>query len=285
MNPPGPRLILAAALITASLACAGPGAERPAQSGGAATEDLVVNPRATDSQKELIALKLFRQAQATIAEGDAVGAVKLYRQSLKLYEDIGDTAAQAAIHNDLGLLLQRAGQFDKADAILAQAVVLARDSGEARVLAEAQLNLGRLQYERGQNDAAEMSLSDALKTEAQVDDKTLKAMALNARGNVRRRHGEHAAAIEDYTASVETWTSLSEDAFAAVAMMNIGYSQALLNQDDKAAQSFQRAIELFGDSPSAQRDLMVPHLERLIRLIKTQPDEARKQIGEALTAP
>ncbi len=268
------------ALGLAALALSGCAPEAPARR----AESLAPPPVSNDAQKDLFALKIFRQAQVAAQQGEAAEAVRLYRQALPIYEALGDFDAQAAIHNDLGLILRRAGQHDKAQAILTQAVELGRKGRSPEILAEALLNLGMILYDQGQDAAAEARLGDAIAAidaDAQVE---LRGLAHNARGNVRRKRDNLKGAIEDYQIAAGVWSELDRANFAAVAHMNIGYCQILDRQGQKAAATLQVAVDLLMSQrpPSADREALVPHLEALIRHLKTDEAAARAKVLQAL---
>ncbi len=276
-------LLLCLMLGLASVACgtAPPKADK-GPAGGAAVDELFINPNANDAQKGVQALKLFRQAQATASGGDPVAAVDLYRKALKLYEELDDAPAQAAIHNDLGLMLKAAGQLDKARGLLERAVSLAQKGTEPLILAEAQLNLGLVHYEMGQDDAAMMRLSDALASASKAKAAELQGLAYNARGNIHRRAGAHDKAIEDYRQATAAWTSLGRQDFAAVSVMNVGYCQVMQGKTDAAAVTLQGALDLLDKRSKADSGPLAPHIQDLIHLIKTDPAAARQKVDKAL---
>jgi tetratricopeptide (TPR) repeat protein len=238
--------------------------------------------KASPQQRELRALKILRQAQTAVGNGDAKDAVALYRQALTLYEELDDFAAQAAIHNDLGLILRSAGALDRAAEVLAAGLALAKKGDEATVVAEARYNLGLVEYERGNAAEAERHLGGAIEDAVTLGNRELEGLGLNARGNLRRRANSLAPAIDDYTRAAAIWEEMSRSQFAAIAYMNIGYCEVLRGNGDAAAVAFEAAVTKLEGTTGADRDALVPHLETLSRTARTDPEKAREKVLRVL---
>ena len=268
--------VWAAVCIVAVLLAGCPSA--PTRSYDITDEPVNANPR----QQDLRALKILRQAQTAASNGDAKEAVALYRQALALYETLGDFSAQAAIHNDLGLILRSAGALDRAAEILAAGLALAERGDEPTVRAEARYNLGLVEYERGNDKPAEAHLGAAIADAVTLGNRELEGLGLNARGNLRRRANNLAPAIDDYTAAARIWDEMARDQFAAIAWMNIGYCQILRGAPEAAATSFEAAAARLETTTGADHDALVPHLETLARTARTDPEKAREKVLRVL---
>jgi tetratricopeptide (TPR) repeat protein len=234
--------------------------------------------KATPAQLEIRALKIMRQAQAAVASGDTKQAVVLYREALAAYEALGDFAAQAAVHNDLGLLLRSAGALDRAAEILTIGLALSRRGDEPTVIAEAAYNLGLVEYERGRDEAAAEHLTQAATDGEALRDPEIVGLSNNALGNLRRRQNDLTAAIARYTRAAQAWDELGRREFEAIAQMNIGYCHALRDEGELAASAFDRAAAMLESTTGANRDVLVPHLQELSRKARATPHEARQRV-------
>ncbi len=238
------------------------------------TEPLNASP----AQLELRALKIMRQAQAAVASGNAKAAVDLYREALSAYEALDDFAAQAAVHNDLGLLLRSAGALDRAAEILTIGLALSRRGDEPTVIAEAAYNLGLVEYERGRDDAAAEHLWQAATAGKEQRNPEIVGLSNNALGNLRRRQNDLTAAIAHYTRAAQVWDELGRREFEAIAQMNIGYCHALRDEGELAASAFDRAAAVLESTTGPDRDVLVPHLQELSRKARATPHEARQRV-------
>lgn len=252
--------------------CAGPSAQRPQ----AAHSETQLSP----AQRQLRAAKLLRGAQAAASQGDLSGALPQYKEALRLYREQGDHAGQAAVHNDLGLMLYEARQHERAALVLEQVRDHARDSGEAVLQLEAHYNLGRAYDALGRLPDAERELAAALALAQQ--DREMLGLIYNARGNARRRADQMAPAIEDYQAAQQIWTNLLRPTFSAVALMNQGYCQVLSGQPQAALESMQRARQELEGEQGPERDALASHLEEMARLLQQDPPRARERVLELL---
>lgn len=237
---------------------------------------------ATQQQRELRGLKILRQAQAAATNGDAKEAVALYKKALVVYEELEDFAAQASIHNDLGLILRAAGALDRSAQILSTGLALAKRGNEPVVTAEARYNLGLVEYERGKDADADKHLTGAIDDAVTLNNRELLGLGYNARGNLRRRTNNLAPAVADYTKAADIWETMGREEFGAVAYMNIGYCQVLRGDGEAAAAAFERAVGLLEGTKGADRDALVPHLETLSRTARTDPEKAREKVLRVL---
>ena len=197
---------------------------------------------ASPAQKNVLALKKLRQAQGAVAEGRPEDALALYHQSLRLYEELGDKGAQAAVLSDLGLLHHEAGQDPKAREELTRAVALAREAKDGE----------------------------------------LEGLTLNARGNAQRRSNRLAPALEDYKAAAVLWAGRKNPSYTSVAWMNVGYCHALRQEPTEAAAAFQQALDALEGAPKAVQAELRPHLEGMMRLVQADPKRAKERVLELM---
>lgn len=237
---------------------------------------------ATAEQRELRALKRVRQAQAAVIDGNAKKAVALFKAALEIYLQLDDFSAQAAIYNDLALMLNSAGKSERAAELLDKAQKLAARGSEPAIEVEALYNMGVVQYAMGHDALAESRYSTAFDAAVKTDNTEMQGLALNGRGNVRRKLGRLDEAVADYRAAIKRWATLGRHPEAAVGNMNVGYCLVLMAQPDKAAVAFQNAIDAFDHQQTADSAILIPHLEEMIRRVKTDPATARAKVLKLL---
>ena len=236
----------------------------------------------SDSQKSIRALKVLRRAQQAAVSGEVKAARSLYKEALKLYVANNDFAAQAAIHNDLGLLAKGEGDLKTAQILIQKSEALA-SKGDAPVLrTEAMFNLAGVFYEAGQFKEAEAQFTETIAASATLKQNALKGLATSGRGNVRRKQNQLTQAIDDYKAALIIWSALDRKQLAAITWMNIGYSLVLKGDDEGAANAFQETINTFQGVNTADSEVLVPHMEEMIRRLKQNPEKARERVLKIL---
>jgi tetratricopeptide (TPR) repeat protein len=264
------RALISCALLLCAAACASERANAPPPE---------VAAPLSEAQRELRATRALREAQRTALGGDLAAAIPLYKDALVHFEALGDPAGQAAVHNDLGLMLYEARQLPRARVALEQARDLARQSGQPQLLTEALYNLGRAYDALALPAEADAALGEALQG---AQERELRALILNARGNARRRANQLAPALEDYQAAEALWGELLRPLYVGVARMNQGYCELLRGQPDAALDRFTQARDAIAQERGADRDALDLHLDELARLCAQDPARARARVLEIL---
>ncbi len=263
-------------LLCLAIACGGPQKPDPRYIPDDFPEE------ATDKQLDLRLIKILRQAQAAMLRGEQKEAFGLYKTALELAQKRKDFSAQGSIYNDLGLMLNAAGAHDKALATLNKALDASKKGPETTVVTEAHYNIGVVHYDMGNDPEAIQAFTQTLDDAVRTDNTEMQGFALNARGNANRRSNALAPAMDDYQNALRIWNQLERTKFAAVASMNVGYCQVLRGKPEKAALAFQETINLMQNEKGPDRDALVPHMEEMIRLAKTDPKGARKKVLKVL---
>lgn len=89
-----------------------------------------------------------------VAERRYVDAIDAYNQALKLYIYQGNRPKEALVRNNIGFVLQTAGELEQAEAFHQQALTLAEAINDLPVLGEVLTDLGRLSDRRGEDRQA-----------------------------------------------------------------------------------------------------------------------------------
>ncbi|MDP9255239.1 MAG: AAA family ATPase [Actinomycetota bacterium] len=147
---------------------------------------------------ERAAERLAAAGAKAAARSDVRAATSLFARAVDLLP-AGD-ARRGSLLPPLGRALFEAGQWDRADEVLSEAVSQARAAGDRRMAAEGNVALTHLRLFMGSaitHQMARSELADAVSVFQEFDDEAGLARALGLAGQLRMWAGEAAAAIED----------------------------------------------------------------------------------------
>ena len=153
---------------------------------------------------ERAAERLAAAGAKAAARSDVRAATSLLARAVDLLPP-GD-ARRRSLLPAFGRALFEAGQWDRADEVLSEAVSEARAAGDRRMAAEGSVALTHLRLFRGSvisHEMARSELADAVRVFQEFDDEAGLARALGLAGQLRMWAGEAAAAIEDLERAAE----------------------------------------------------------------------------------
>jgi class 3 adenylate cyclase/tetratricopeptide (TPR) repeat protein len=161
-----------------------------AELGPADESALVLSERAAE--------RLAAAGLKAAARGDVRAATSLLDRAVGLFPS--HDARRLNLLPAFGRALQEAGQFDRADEVLSQAVEVGRAAGERRIAADAAVALTHLRLftdSSSSHEQARSELADAILVFKELGDEAGQARALGLAGQLRFWSGEAASAIED----------------------------------------------------------------------------------------
>jgi class 3 adenylate cyclase/tetratricopeptide (TPR) repeat protein len=147
---------------------------------------------------ERAAERLGAAGAKAAARSDVRAATSLLARAVNLLP-AGD-ARRRSLLPSFGRALFEAGQWERAEEVLSEAVSEARAAGDRRMAAEGHVALTHLRLFRGSvisHEMARSELADAVPVFQEFDDEAGLARALGLAGQLRMWAGEAAAAIED----------------------------------------------------------------------------------------
>lgn len=147
-----------------------------------------------------------------------------------------------------GNVLWNLGQYDEAEAQLAEAVRLARAAGDVRAEARALHGVANVHLYRGNTAAAEAAFTESLAVRRAAGDDYGVANGLNNLAIVRANAGDNQRAEELFAESLAIRRRLGDAAGIAVALNNLGYMA-------EARDDLVRARQLYEESLAARRVL------------------------------
>lgn len=154
------------------------------------------------------AITLLNAANGHLACNDLEAALKMYRTSEKLLEDLGEDNGydMAAVQDNISSAYRSRGELEKAEAAALRSLRIIRTiPGARREEATSLINLGEVQTDMGRYDEAESSLGEAMKIyETEFADKDIHyAYAAAAFGVLEYYRGNWDGSIVYYQKAME----------------------------------------------------------------------------------
>lgn len=185
---------------------------------------------------------------ASIADlqGDAPGALTLYRSSLLSYQRLGDRRGTAEAYHNLGIVFRQMGEWTDAESAANQAVRHAESLVERSLLGIAVMGRAEIGIHRGELEVARQQLSWAatLATESHDELGVIEVELLGAELALAEKHWETAftraenarqAAIQAKAAVLQAQCA----ALSARALQKLGRSSRADERRDEATRLFQ----------------------------------------------
>jgi tetratricopeptide (TPR) repeat protein len=147
--------------------------------------------------------RLLAAAERAIARGDRPAQVNLLSRAVALLP--ADDAPRLELTAELGDALLEAGDFAKADAMLAEVIVAAAEGGDRRTGARARVALAELRYSTEPGDIEEhrREAERALPVFEEAGDELGLARAWDLIGSLHHGQGQSAAAQDAWERSIE----------------------------------------------------------------------------------
>ncbi len=144
-----------------------------------------------EPNRQNLATALHNLAGLRYAHGDAATALALYRESIPLNPDLSERSASL---NNVGLILQAAGDTASAERWLLDAITLNRANGHYHHLGKHLLNLANLYRQTGRFDEAQALLDEGAALIDRAQDRYWQAVAARYRGWLARDRRDWAEA-------------------------------------------------------------------------------------------
>jgi predicted ATPase len=143
-------------------------------------------------------------------QADYAAAEEWFRQSLALFEVLGDDRGVGRVHNNLGMCAYNQGRWAEAERHSRQCLRLGQKLGDKRLIASACELLGWLAIERDDSADAYAWFTQGLALARERADKAASAWCLNGLGCVARGQADYATAMALFAESVRLFHEMGE---------------------------------------------------------------------------
>ncbi|MCK5133482.1 MAG: tetratricopeptide repeat protein [Candidatus Sabulitectum sp.] len=198
------------------------------------------------------------------------------------YEDSLDTMAQAVLHGNMGILMQRTGSLADALSHYSKAYELGKKCGNMNVVANSLAYMGHVEIDMGKKDEGIKKYREALAIHRIAGSRRGECIILGNLGGALARFGEAQNAIEALKRAIHIAEEIGHTRGVMTFHANIGLAYKLTGQYDKAEKHIRESMEMI-ERTGDKRALAVCHLNLsgvLSKLWKTQEaiDEARRSL-------
>jgi eukaryotic-like serine/threonine-protein kinase len=227
--------------------------------------------------RSLVQLALVRERQSARDE-----ALQLRDRALGLYREIGNLRGVGQVLSAQGISLKSAGKLDEALALQREALAVVREAGDDYTAGIVLGGIASTFVERGELEQARTTYLEVIEVGRRVGNERGVAIALQNLAWVERDSGELLAARRHAEESMAVQERRGEELDLVFSLDCAGIMALEQDDTDAAEKLFQRALAL-RDKLTMKKVATLQNLAE-VRLIRRQLDEARRVIGESLTA-
>jgi tetratricopeptide (TPR) repeat protein len=182
--------------------------------------------------------------------GEYDKASKLYKESLRIYKELGDKSGIATTLRNLGNIHLHQGNYEEAVKKYNQSLKIAEELGDKSGIAKALHNLGNIHYFQGNYEEAVKLYNQSLKMGEELRNKSGIAKTLRNLGNIHYFQGNYEEAVKLYNQSLKMGEELRNKSGIAKTLHNLGnihYSQGNYEEAVKKYNQSLRIAEELGD--------------------------------------
>ena len=166
------------------------------------------------------------------------------RAALAIFRELGDKAAEARVHRELGYVRWHSRDYAAALEANLQALWIHRELGHRRAAAGDAGNIAHVYRGMRDFDSAIRWNEEALQIDREIGDKLGESFRLNGMANIHRERGDLEAALSLHLGSVETLAEIGAKHLQATQYVNCGAMYLGLGDSDAALEHFRAAVRL-----------------------------------------
>ncbi|MCU1332606.1 MAG: tetratricopeptide repeat protein [Candidatus Angelobacter sp.] len=257
---------------------------------GRARLETVLRLAGGDRSKERARVSHFLGALAT-AQGDYPAAERFLKQSLSLYEELGDESGIAASLNALAVSARDRGDYGAAQINFERSLACWRLLADRLAIARCLHNLANVVKVRGDYPRAQWALREATDIFVDLGDRTGAAWCLNQQGDIARAQNDMASAQGLYQRALSAFREAGDPWGAARSLTDLAYIDYEQGDHLAARAAYREALGIFASlghrrgmaralEGSACLALAQGHAERALKLAA-----AAAQLRRLISAP
>jgi tetratricopeptide (TPR) repeat protein len=176
------------------------------------------------------------------AKGEWERAIEYYEHSLAILEKVGDEHGMATTFNNLGLVYQAKGEWDRAIECYERSLAITQEMGDGYAVARIFNNLGEVYRVKGEWERAMEYYERSLAIREKVGDEHGMAATFNNVGSVYQAKGEWERAIEYYERSLAIMEKVGDEYGMAVTFNNLGAVYQAKGERERAIEYYERSL-------------------------------------------
>lgn len=211
---------------------------------GRARLEIILRLAGSGFTKERAKVGLFLGALTT-PQGDFSAAQQFIKQSLHLYQELGDDWGTAASFNALGVSARDRGDYASAQEYFEKSLVCWRALRDPLAAARTLHNLANVVRVRGDYSAAQAALREATSIFEELGDRSGAAWSLNQQGDIAREQQDLPVARTLYQDALSAFREAGDRWGSARSLADLGY--ICCDQEDYVAAhaAFREALKIF----------------------------------------
>ena len=181
----------------------------------------------------------------TTAQGDFPAAEHSLKQSLSLYEELGDHWGIAASLNALAIAQRDCGDYASAEQNFERSLACWRLLPDRSAFARCLHNLANLVKVRGDYPRARWALREATQIFEELGDRSGAAWSINQQGDISREQGDLFAAREFYRQALSSFREAGDLWGCARSLTDLGSIDCVQGKHPSAQTAYREAMEIF----------------------------------------
>jgi tetratricopeptide (TPR) repeat protein len=180
-------------------------------------------------------------------QGDFEAAVRLNREALQVYREVGDPKGTAVQLANVGHTLAAAGRAGEAQPFFEESLAACKELGDPAAIAGAQSNFAAFARGQGQLTWARSLLEEALASFRKLGDNSAVGWSLSHLGDIAFDEGNLEDACRLYEQTYELFRSIGERWGMARSLADLGRAAAEKDDLSGARSLLEQALKLFAD--------------------------------------
>ncbi|MFZ5980597.1 MAG: HD domain-containing phosphohydrolase, partial [Candidatus Zixiibacteriota bacterium] len=202
-------------------------------------------------------------------------AIAEYEKALPLCHDKRFQPRRAEIFLEIGQLLAKSGELDRALGQLHRALGLYRRLNDPLGICKSLRNLGVIYIELGDFEDAELAYSEAIQIASEEKQNMLYADLYNNLGAIKNMKGDWTAALDCYNIARDVYEKEGEVRKNAYTLNNIGITLLERGQLDSSLKNFISSLEVAETIKDASLSLILNINLTDLYLKRREPEEAK----------
>jgi tetratricopeptide (TPR) repeat protein len=215
-------------------------------------------------------------------QGRYEDAEKLYQQSLKIKEEVGDKSGIASTLHQLGMIHQDQGRYKEAVKMYQHSLKLGEELGDKGGIASTLHQLGMIHQLQSRYEEAVKMYQQSLKIEEEVGDKSGIASTLHQLGMIHQLQSRYEDAAKMYQESLKIKEELGDKSGIALTEWGLGMLYTGRGNYDEAIEKYEKCLEIFEDLDEKKNIAGILHQLGNVHYAQGRYDEAVKMYQQSL---
>jgi tetratricopeptide (TPR) repeat protein len=199
-----------------------------------------------------IARTLHQRGNVLYLQGRYEEAVKMYQESLKIKEESIDKSGIASTLHQLGMIHQDQGRYEEAVKLYEESLKIKEELGDKKGIAYTLHQLGMIHQNQGRYEEAEKMYQESLKMSEELYDKRGIAYTLHQLGMIHQDQGRYEEAVKLYEESLRIKEELGDKRGLASTFRQLGMIHHEEGEHEEALKDYGYSLVIFRELGAKQ---------------------------------